>query len=134
MTASVAIPNSKIESVFRPALLLMSGRTLAFAATFFIPVVLARVLSLRTVNEPELGRVAPLGGLVDARTAYFHRGDTLVAVPLTGFAATQIARDSLHNAFALLSEPAGNTFGAVWFEPAPRLRITYTLPPAPRLP
>jgi O-antigen/teichoic acid export membrane protein len=43
MTASVAIPNSKIESVFRPALLLMSGRTLAFAATFFIPVVLARV-------------------------------------------------------------------------------------------
>ena len=29
--------------MFRPALLLMSGRTLAFAATFFIPVVLARI-------------------------------------------------------------------------------------------
>ncbi len=33
----------KTESVFRPALLLMSGRTLAFAATFFIPVVLTRI-------------------------------------------------------------------------------------------
>ena len=31
------------DSTFRPALLLMSGRTLAFAATFFIPVVMARV-------------------------------------------------------------------------------------------
>ena len=31
------------ESVFRPALLLMSGRTVAFAATFFIPLVLARI-------------------------------------------------------------------------------------------
>ena len=33
----------RTESIFRPALLLMSGRTLAFASTFFIPVVLARV-------------------------------------------------------------------------------------------
>ncbi len=36
-------PGPKSESVFKPALLLMSGRTLAFAATFFIPLVLARV-------------------------------------------------------------------------------------------
>ncbi len=43
MTAAVTIPTPKTESVFRPALLLMSGRTLAFAATFFIPVVLARI-------------------------------------------------------------------------------------------
>jgi O-antigen/teichoic acid export membrane protein len=42
MTA-VTIPKSKDDSVFRPALLLMSGRTLAFAATFFIPVVLTRI-------------------------------------------------------------------------------------------
>ncbi|MCX6624264.1 MAG: oligosaccharide flippase family protein, partial [Acidobacteria bacterium] len=42
MTAAT-IPFRKTESVFRPALLLMSGRTLAFAATFFIPVALARV-------------------------------------------------------------------------------------------
>ena len=39
--AMVHTPES--ESVFKPALLLMSGRTLAFAATFFIPVVLARI-------------------------------------------------------------------------------------------
>ena len=32
------------ESVLKPALLLMSGRTLSFAATFFIPIVLARTL------------------------------------------------------------------------------------------
>jgi O-antigen/teichoic acid export membrane protein len=31
------------QSVFKPALLLMCGRTLAFAATFFIPVVLVRI-------------------------------------------------------------------------------------------
>lgn len=43
MTAAMTIPTSKTESVFRPALLLMSGRTLAFAATFFIPVVLTRI-------------------------------------------------------------------------------------------
>ena len=33
----------KKESVLGPALLLMCGRTLAFAATFFIPVILARI-------------------------------------------------------------------------------------------
>ncbi len=43
MTASVALPTPKSESVFRPALLVMSGRMLAFAVTFFIPVVLARI-------------------------------------------------------------------------------------------
>ena len=33
------------DSVFKPALLLMSGRAVAFAATFFIPMVLARIFS-----------------------------------------------------------------------------------------
>ena len=43
MTA-IECPTTEISgSVLRPALLLMSGRTLAFAATFCIPVVLARV-------------------------------------------------------------------------------------------
>lgn len=45
MTAAVAVPTSKNESVFKPALLLMSGRTLAFVATFFIPVVLTRIFA-----------------------------------------------------------------------------------------
>ena len=43
MSDVLIIPASKSESVFRPALLLMSGRTLAFVATFFIPVVLTRI-------------------------------------------------------------------------------------------
>src|SRR5262249_23748089 len=33
----------EVDSVFKPALLLMGGRTIAFAATFFIPLVLARI-------------------------------------------------------------------------------------------
>ena len=43
MATAVMVDTSESESVFKPALLLMSGRTLAFAATFFIPVVLARI-------------------------------------------------------------------------------------------
>ena len=43
MTAAAPIPTQRNDSVFRPALLIMSGRTLAFAATFFIPVVLVRI-------------------------------------------------------------------------------------------
>jgi len=43
-TAAVTVNTPRrTESVFGPAMLLMTGRTLAFAATFFIPVVLARV-------------------------------------------------------------------------------------------
>src|ERR1043166_2114679 len=43
MAAAVTIlQNPQARSVFKPALVLMSGRTLAFAATFFIPVILAR--------------------------------------------------------------------------------------------
>jgi len=43
MTAAAPNEIRKAESVFKPALLLMSGRTLAFLATFFIPVVLTRI-------------------------------------------------------------------------------------------
>src|SRR5258706_8533215 len=35
--------DTRNSSVLKPALLLMFGRTLAFTATFFIPVVLARI-------------------------------------------------------------------------------------------
>lgn len=44
---TTTIPATKLpgESVFRPAAVLMCGRMLAFAATFFIPVVLARVFN-----------------------------------------------------------------------------------------
>src|SRR5262249_2542426 len=43
VTSAATVGAWKTESVFKPALLLMAGRVLAFAATFFIPVVLARV-------------------------------------------------------------------------------------------
>jgi O-antigen/teichoic acid export membrane protein len=43
MTAALPVAMPRSDSVFKPALLLMCGRTLAFAATFFIPVVVARV-------------------------------------------------------------------------------------------
>src|SRR4029078_5655699 len=33
------------DSPFRPALMLMSGRAIAFAVTFFVPAVLARIFS-----------------------------------------------------------------------------------------
>jgi hypothetical protein len=100
----------------------------AFAPTGPVP------LSLRTVIEPELGFRAPLGPIVDGGGAAFTPGDTLVAIPITTQVQIQVGRDSLSGSFALLSEPQGNTFASVWFDPAPRLRITYTLPPAQRLP
>jgi O-antigen/teichoic acid export membrane protein len=50
MTTTECAKTSSSESILRPALLLMSGRTLAFAATFCIPVVLARVF-----NQTEFG-------------------------------------------------------------------------------
>ena len=41
-----SVVSTRDTSVFKPALLLMSGRTIAFAATFFIPLVLARVFDV----------------------------------------------------------------------------------------
>ena len=50
MTANAPAPEICRESVFRPAAMLMCGRVLSFAATFFIPVVLVRVF-----NQTEFG-------------------------------------------------------------------------------
>ncbi len=44
MTAG-ATHNSETSSVFKPAMLIMAGQAVAFAVTFFIPVVLARSLT-----------------------------------------------------------------------------------------
>ncbi|MDB4952403.1 MAG: hypothetical protein JWM27_5052 [Gemmatimonadetes bacterium] len=100
----------------------------AFASPDSIP------LTLRVVQEPDLGFRAPLAGLVNSALVAYHPGDTLVAIPFNEYAKTLVAKDSLTSSLALLSEPAANTFGMVWFEPTPRLRITYTLPAKPRLP
>ena len=43
MAAAAIVNPGEPRSVFKPAMLIMSGRMLAFAATFFIPVVLARI-------------------------------------------------------------------------------------------
>lgn len=110
-------------------------------------------IALRRVTEPELGRRAPLGQLVNellgldanARAVYggssFAPADSVLAVPLTGFAANLVASDTTSFSLALLSDPGtlfGNpgalSFGPAWFTPAPRLRIVYTLPARPALP
>ena len=111
-------------------------------------------LGLRRVAEPELGRRAPLGELInevigiDPATrqvlyggSVFMPGDSVVAIPITSYVARQVAGDTTSTALALLSDPGplvGNptaiSFGAAWFSAAPRLRIVYTVPERPRLP
>jgi hypothetical protein len=110
-------------------------------------------IALRRVTEPELGRRAPLGQLVNellgldanARPVYggsaFAPADSVHTVPLTSFAAGLVASDTTSFSLALLSDPgalSGNSgalsFGPAWFTPAPRLRIVYTLPARPALP
>jgi hypothetical protein len=99
----------------------------AFATLDSIP------LTIRRVLDPELGFRAPLASVVSSGVSY-HPGDTLVAIPITAFVGSAVARDTLSGSFAVLSEPAANTFGLVWFEPTPRLRVTYTLPARASLP
>lgn len=91
-------------------------------------------VNLRRVVEPELGARAPLGEFILGSRTTYRPGDTLVVVPITSLAATTFARDTVAGEFALLSEPEAGQFGVLWFDPAVRLRITYTLPPAPRAP
>lgn len=111
-------------------------------------------LALRRVAEPELGRRAPLGELVNevvgispagGRPVFggsvFVPGDSVVAIPITSFVSRQVSGDTTSVALALLSDPGpflGNpaaiSFGVGWFAPAPRLRIVYTVPERPRLP
>jgi hypothetical protein len=102
-------------------------------------------LSLRLVEEPELGAAAPLGPRVlDVNLALqnqvypFTRGDTLVEVPITNLARNLALNDTLPRTYALVSElqttTVPPTFGVAFFEAQPRLRIIYTLPARRRLP
>jgi hypothetical protein len=103
-------------------------------------------LTLWTVDEPELGRRAPLGHLaIDAATAATSfvsaaPGDSLVELPITLQAQELAKTDSLQVTFALLGETppvqggSARTFGLERFDPQPRLRIVYTLPTRPQLP
>jgi hypothetical protein len=103
-------------------------------------------LSLRLIQEPELGAAAPLGAQVldaDAsrsfsRVYFYTPGDTVVTLPITGLAGGLAANDSLPRTYALLSEIDGRsappTFGVAFFAAEPRLRIIYTLPARRPLP
>lgn len=107
---------------------------------------------LRRVAEPELGRRAPLGAIVNEVVAIdpatrstlfggtsFTAGDSVVQVPITTFARGLLAGDSTSATLALLGESPGGArsgpaFGVAWFDPNPRLRIVYTVPVRPTLP
>jgi hypothetical protein len=103
-------------------------------------------LSLRVIQEPELGAGAPLGPLAldqdfgrgGLQTYSYSPGDTLMVLPITTLASTLAANDSLPRTFALVSEISGQsfppTFGVAFFDAEPRLRIIYTLPVRRRLP
>jgi hypothetical protein len=105
-------------------------------------------VSLRTVKEPELGRLAPLGGEVaatfdavgrtlPARQTYAAT-DTLVEIAITVQAAAMIASDSVPGDFALLGSTFNSLevqpFSLLLFDADPRLRLVFTLPERPRLP
>lgn len=102
-------------------------------------------LSLRLVEEPELGAAAPLGPRVlDVNLALqnqvypFTQGDTVVAVPITNLARNLALNDTLPRTYALVSELQSTTvpptFGVAFFDAEPRLRIIYTLPARRQLP
>jgi hypothetical protein len=102
-------------------------------------------LSLRLVDEAELGAAAPLGPRVldvdlqrSTQIYNYLPGDTVVALPITNLARSLALSDSLPRTFALVSELLGftapPTFGVALFDAQPRLRIVYTLPARRRLP
>src|ERR1700675_2954907 len=126
MAAAVTIDTSETsgsESVFRPALLLMSGRTLAFAATFFIPVVLARIFDATEFGTykqlflvhstvyyiAQLGMAsslyyflprAPDAGRYVENTIWFLGATGLAALGLVVMAAPRLAQWMSNNALA----------------------------------
>jgi hypothetical protein len=114
--------------------------TLNEAALVFTPVavpggfrpVAPLMLTLRLIAEPELGRLAPLGGSVTAVTVPGRRfvapADSTVAIPLTGYVQHLLSDSTAINTFALLAEPEAANFGVARFTGAPRLRLIYTLP------
>lgn len=105
-------------------------------------------ITMRTVAETSLGRLAPLGEEVlssisstgrgiPARSDYFA-SDTLVELPFTFHAARMISGDTVPHDFALLGsrvDALGYTpFSLMLFDAAPRLRIVFTVPERPGLP
>lgn len=103
-------------------------------------------LSIRLVDEPELGATAPLGPRIldpdpersNSQLYSYEPGDSVVALPITTLARSLALADTLPRTFALVSELQGfsvpPTFGVAHFDAEPRLRIIYTIPARRRLP
>ncbi|HEX8246520.1 MAG TPA: hypothetical protein VF541_23650 [Longimicrobium sp.] len=107
-------------------------------------------LTVWTVDEPELGRRAPLGHLALDGTVVNGQlvnqfvnqapADTVVELPITLTTLDAIQRDTLQLSFALLGQTppvsgfSSRSFGMVRYDPLPRLRVVYTLPTRPQLP
>ena len=93
-------------------------------------------LVLRRIGEPELGRIAPLGNLVNPGGAPYLAPpdaweaptDTVLRLPITAFVRELALQDSTGAAVALLVEPQLRNFGVARFAGRPRLRLVYTLP------
>jgi hypothetical protein len=95
-------------------------------------------LGLRILQEPELGRFAPLGAQVLDRPTTFSVRDSLLELPITGLTTTFAVNDTLPTTFALVSESPltmdAPTFGLAFFRSDPLLRIIYTVPSRRQLP
>lgn len=93
---------------------------------------------VRSVLAPELGRRAPLGGVLSADSipgeAFQPPLPATVPVEFTNALRGALAADSVAITVALLNEPPGTNFGYAWFRGEPRLRLIYTLPIIPTLP
>ncbi len=95
-------------------------------------------VTLRVVEEPELGRLAPLGPSIADRDAFFRVGKDFLELEITALTAAMATTDSFPTTFALLSESLLTTgppgFGVGFFASDPLLRIVYTIPTRRRLP
>ncbi|HET8654979.1 MAG TPA: hypothetical protein VFL93_05660 [Longimicrobiaceae bacterium] len=130
----------------------LSDVTLDRALLLFTPVpvtsgyrpVSTATLSLRRLAEPELGRLAPLAGVLaqaDASPALFLAGnDSSFRLDVTSAISSAVQKDSTSISTALLIPPLQPgvpqvpDVGYFWFDTTPRLRLIYTLPLRPTLP
>jgi D-3-phosphoglycerate dehydrogenase len=90
------------------------------------------------VDEPALGRTAPLGQSFLDADVRFSSADSVAVLPVTNLTGLLARNDSLPRTFALVSEVLNvdgpPTFGVLFFHPDARLRIVYTLPARRPLP
>jgi len=105
-------------------------------------------LALRRINEPELGRLAPLGQTIGEQLIeaadFAAGGNAVFQIRFTNQMAQLIQRDTTTLSVALMARSEGTNFGFARFaavDPAgrdgrrpPRVRLTYTIPGRQALP